>query len=156
MAEPAPVKILINNKKARHDYNILECYEAGIVLAGSEVKSLKDKKGAITDSFVLIEQGEAFLHNLYITPYEHCKSFKLDSKRKRKLLLHHKEIRKLIGAIKKKGQTVVPIKIYQNRKNLIKVEIALVSGRKKHDKREYEKQKEWRREKVNILKSSDN
>lgn len=147
MAGNPPQTILLNNKRASYDYNIIATLEAGIVLHGAEVKSLRNREGGIIDSFVLINKGEAYLHNLYIKPYDQAKNFKPDPHRTRKLLLHDKEIRKLIGATKKKGQTIVPLKIYLNQKNLVKAEIALVSGKKKHDKREHEKNKEWQREK---------
>lgn len=154
MSQEQTQTILLNNKKAKHDYNIMEVYEAGIVLVGPEVKSLRQRDGGIVDSFAMVTKGEIFLHNLYIKPYTYTKNLKIDSRRTRKLLMRAKEIKKLIGAIKKKGQTIVPLKVYLNKKNLIKVEVALVTGKKKHDKREYERQKEWNRQKGDILKIS--
>ena len=153
MAQEETRTTLLKNKKAKHDYNIIETYEAGIVLAGCEVKSLRQKDGGIIDSFAMVTKNEILLHNLYIKPYTYTKNFQLDSRRIRKLLMHAKEIRKLIGSIKKKGQTLVPLEIYLNKRNLIKVELALVTGKKKHDKREYEKQKDWERQKGDLLKN---
>jgi SsrA-binding protein len=121
-------KVVATNKKAFHDYAILEKYEAGIVLTGSEVKSLREGECNLKDSFVMIEDGEAWLYNCYIAPYKPAAKFGHDPTRKRKLLLHKKEILKLMGKVKEKGLTIVPLRVYfKNGK--AKVEIALVKGK---------------------------
>ncbi len=140
-------KIIAKNKKALFDYEILEKYEAGIVLEGSEVKAIRKGRVNLKDSFVRIIKGEPFLLNAHISyldttnPY-----FKPDERRARKLLLHKKEIDKLLGKVTKEGLTIVPLSIYLNHKNLVKVEIALARGKKLHDKRETIKRREADRE----------
>ncbi len=140
-------KIIAKNKKALFDYEILEKYEAGIVLEGSEVKAIRKGRVNLKDSFVRIIKGEPFLLNAHISyldttnPY-----FKPDERRPRKLLLHKKEIDKLLGKVTKEALTIVPLSIYLNHKNLVKVEIALARGKKLHDKRETIKRREADRE----------
>ncbi len=138
-------KVVATNKKAFHNYTTLEKYEAGIVLTGSEVKSLRDGACNLKDSFVMIEDGEAWLYNCYIAPYKPSAKFCHDPTRKRKLLLHKKEILKLMGKVKEKGLTIVPLGVYfKNGK--AKVEIALVKGKVKYEKREAMKEKDTKRE----------
>jgi len=138
-------KVVATNKKAFHDYTILEKYEAGIVLTGSEVKSLREGACNLKDSFVVIEDGEAWLYNFYIAPYKPAAKFGHDPTRKRKLLLHKKEILKLMGKVKEKGLTIVPLRVYfKNGK--AKVEIALAKGKVKYEKREAMKEKDMKRE----------
>src|SRR5690554_4033863 len=127
--------MIVDNRKARHDYHILETYEAGIALKGTEVKSLRLGKVNIRDSFGQIKDGEVFLHGLHISPYDHGNRFNHDPLRIRKLLLHRREINKLIGKIKEKGFTLVPTKLYW-KNGRCKVELALAQGKKLHDKRE--------------------
>lgn len=129
-------KVLAQNKKAGFDYYIEDTYEAGIVLTGTEIKSLRNGKANMTDSFATIRNGEAFLHNMHISPFEQGNRFNpSDPRRPRKLLLKKEEIRKLIGASKQDGYTLVPIKVYL-RNGFAKVLIGLGRGKKKYDKRE--------------------
>ena len=128
------MKIIDKNKKVYFDYELEDKLEAGLVLVGSEVKSVRLGNVRIADSFCFIENGEIYLKNCHIAPYEKGSFFNHDSKRDRKLLLHKKEIAKLIGKMKTKGYSLVPTMIYLN-KNLVKVEIALGIGKKQHDKR---------------------
>lgn len=128
------VKLIANNKKAYHDYFILETYEAGISLAGTEVKSMRMGKCSIKESFIRIENGEVFVYGMHISPYEKGNIFNKDPLRVRKLLLHRQEINKLLGKMKEKGMTLVPLKGYL-KGSLVKVEIGLAKGKKLYDKR---------------------
>ena len=127
-------KLIANNKKAYHDYFILETYEAGISLAGTEVKSMRMGKCSIKESFIRIENGEVFVYGMHISPYEKGNIFNKDPLRVRKLLLHRQEINKLLGKMKEKGMTLVPLKVYL-KGSLVKVEIGLAKGKKLYDKR---------------------
>ena len=138
-------KIVANNKKASFDYFIEETYEAGISLAGTEVKSLRMGKGSIKEAFVRIEKGEVYLYGMHISPYEKGNIFNKDPLRARKLLLHKSEINKLLGKIKEKGYTLVPLNIYF-KGSLVKVEIGLGRGKKLYDKRADIAKKDQRRE----------
>jgi len=129
------MKIVSTNRKALKDYEILETYEAGIELKGSEVKSLRTKGCSIEDSFARPEKGEIYLYNMHIPEFEKSSYFKLDPKRERKLLLHKKEIKRLIGAVTRKGLTIIPLKVYFNNRGWAKVEIALARGRKSYEKK---------------------
>ncbi|WP_457679320.1 SsrA-binding protein SmpB [Thermovibrio sp.] len=142
----------IKNKKAYFDYEILEKYEAGIELKGTEVKSLREGKANIRDAFVRIENGEAFLFNAYIAPYTHGNLFNHEPTRRRRLLLHKSEIKRLAGKVAEKGLTIVPLRIYFNKRGKAKVEIALVKGKKKYDKREAIKRRELEREAQKAMK----
>ena len=128
-------KIAATNRKARHDYQILETYEVGIELKGNEVKSLRTRGCALDDSFARIEREELFLYNAHIPEFEKSSFFKPAPKRIRKLLLHKKEIRKLVGLTTQKGLTLIPLKVYFNERGLAKVEIALARGKHTFDKR---------------------
>ncbi len=128
-------KTIIINRKARHDYHIIETMEAGIALKGTEVKSLRLGKVNIRDSFARITGGEVFLHGMHISPYEQGNRFNHDPLRIRKLLLHRREIDKLIGQTQEKGYTLVPLRLYWSN-GKCKVELALVKGKQLHDKRE--------------------
>lgn len=128
------VKLIANNKKAYHDYFILETYEAGISLAGTEVKSMRMGKCSIKESFIRIENGEVFVYGMHISPYEKGNIFNKDPLRVRKLLMHRQEINKLLGKMKEKGMTLVPLKVYL-KGSLVKVEIGLAKGKKLYDKR---------------------
>ena len=129
-------KMIANNKKARHDYFIEETYEAGIVLTGTEIKSARLGKVSIKESYALIEKEEMMIYGMNISPYEQGNRFNVDPLRPRKLLLHKREIRKLIGATKLKGLTLVPLTMYINEAGLAKLEIALARGKKNYDKRD--------------------
>jgi len=139
------MKIIDKNKKAYFDYELEEKYEAGLVLVGSEVKSVRLGNVRLADSFCFIQNGEIFLKNCHIAPYEKGSFFNPDTKRDRKLLLHKKEISKLIGKMKTKGYTLVPTMIYF-KQNRVKVEIALGKGKKTHDKRATIKERDLVRE----------
>lgn len=138
-------KMIANNKKAYHDYFILDTYEAGIALAGTEVKSLRMGKCSIKEAFVRIENGEVFVYGMHISPYEKGNIFNKDPLRVKKLLMHRYEINKLMGKIKEKGLTLVPLKVYF-KGSLVKVEIGLARGKKLYDKREDIAKKDQRRE----------
>ena len=144
-------KVLAQNKKAFHDFFIEETYEAGIVLTGTEIKSIRRGKANLRDAYARIEGREVFLHNLHISPYEQGNSFNHDPLRTRKLLLHRSEISKLIGATKEKGFTLVPTKMYL-RNGFCKVQIGLAKGKKMHDKREAAKKRDANREIAKALR----
>lgn len=145
MAKQKGTKLIANNKKAYHDYFILDTYEAGIVLHGTEVKSLRMGKCSIKESFIRIENGEVFIYGMHISPYEKGNIFNKDPLRTRKLLLHQYEIRKIAGKIAEKGYTLVPLKVYF-KGSLVKVEIGIAKGKKLYDKRETIAKKDQRRE----------
>lgn len=128
-------KIVSTNKKARHDYFIEETYEAGIALVGTEVKSIRQGKINIKDGYARVENGEVFLYNVHISPYEQGNIFNRDPLRARKLLLHKSEIRKLIGYVQQKGYTLIPLSFYL-KDGLVKVELGAGIGKRKYDKRE--------------------
>ncbi len=138
-------KLIANNKKAYHDYFILETYETGIALHGTEVKSLRMGKCSIKESFVRIENGEMFIYGMHISPYEKGNIFNKDPLRVRKLLLHKAEINKLLGKMKEKGMAVIPLKVYF-KGSLVKVEIGLAKGKKLYDKRQDIAKKDQKRE----------
>lgn len=139
------VKLIANNKKAFHDYFIEDKYEAGISLAGTEVKSLRQGKCSIKESFIRIEKGEVFIYGMHISPYEKGNIFNKDPLRVRKLLLHKYEINKMAGKIAEKGYTLVPLQVYF-RGSLVKVEIGLAKGKKLYDKRQDIAKKDQKRE----------
>jgi len=128
------IKMIANNRKARHLYHILETVEAGMVLTGTEVKSLRNGRANMGDAYAVVENGEVWLRNLHISPYEQGNQFNHEPLRKRKLLLHRGDIRRLIGKTQEKGLTLIPLRLYF-RKGWAKVELALVKGKKTHDKR---------------------
>ena len=129
-------KLVANNKKARHDYFIEEVYETGIVLTGTEIKSVRQGKVSIKESYAKIEKGEVFIYGMNISPYEQGNRFNVDSLRPRKLLIHKQEIRKLIGYTTMKGMTLVPLTMYINEDGRAKMELAVARGKKNYDKRE--------------------
>lgn len=139
------IKLIANNKKAYHDYFILDKYEAGIALAGTEVKSLRMGKCSLKESFIRIENGEVFIYGMHISPYEKGNIFNKDPLRVRKLLVHRGEINKMMGKITQQGYTIVPLQVYF-KGGLVKVEIALAKGKKLYDKREAIAKKDQLRE----------
>ncbi|MCF8720165.1 SsrA-binding protein SmpB [Nitrospina gracilis] len=139
------IKIVCQNKKARHDYFIEDTMEAGIALMGTEVKSLRDGRANLVDSYAWVERNEVYLHHCHISPYTPATQFNHDPMRKRKLLLHRKEINRLIGASNEKGYSLIPLKIYF-KNGIAKVELAIAKGKKQHDKRESIKKRESDRE----------
>jgi SsrA-binding protein len=145
-------KIVAENRKARHSYEIHEVFEAGIMLAGSEVKSLRAGKSNIAESYASEQGGELYVINAYIPAYAEANRFNHEERRPRKLLLHKREIAKLIGAVRKEGMTLVPLKLYFNDRGRAKMELALARGRKLHDKRAAEKARDWDRQKGRLLR----
>ena len=146
-------KIAADNRRARFDYEIGEVFEAGIMLTGTEVKSLRGGKATIAESYVSVDRkGEVWLINANIPEYLQAKRFNHEPKRPRKLLLREREIGKLAQAIEREGMTIVPLKAYFNEKGRAKIEIAIARGKKLHDKRETEKQRDWNREKSRLMK----
>ena len=145
MAKETSSRLIANNKKAYHDYFIEEKYEAGISLAGTEVKSLRMGKCSIKEAFLRIERGELFIYGMHVSPYEKGNIFNKDPLRVRKLLLHREEIRKLAGKIAEKGYTLVPLQVYFKH-GLVKVEVGLAKGKKLYDKRQDIAKKDQRRE----------
>jgi len=141
-----PKPQIISNRKARHDYAILESFEAGIVLRGPEVKSLREGKASLQDSFGRVENGEVFLYNMHITPYAFTHHEDLEPTRKRKLLLHHAQIKKLHGRVQEKGLTLVPLDIYFNKDGIAKVNIAVAKGKRGPDRRDDIKKRDLQRE----------
>ncbi len=129
-------KTIASNKKAYHDYFVDETFEAGIVLTGTEVKSLRENKANLRDSFATVRNGELWLHGVHISPYSHGNRSNVDSDRARKLLLRKAEIRYLIGKTKERGYTIVPLAIYLSPSNLVKIELGLARGKKLYDKRD--------------------
>ena len=139
-------KIVCTNKKAFHDYSIESTLEAGVVLTGPEVKSLRAGRANLRDGYALIENDEAWLHNVHISPYSHATNIQVDPLRPRKLLLHRREIRKLTGKVKEKGFALIPTKIYFIPNGKVKIELALARGKKMYDKRADLKKKQSDRE----------
>jgi len=146
------MKIVAQNRKAFHDYTIEETFEAGMILTGTEVKSLRDGKANLKDSYVIIKDAEAFLLNCHISPYSHGNIMNHDPVRTRKLLLHRKEIMRLQGMAAQKGYSLVPLKIYF-KESRAKVEIGLVKGKRQYEKRESIKKKEADREIARAMKN---
>lgn len=143
--EKGAKKLIANNKKVYHEYFLEEIYEAGIALHGTEVKSVRMGKCSIKESFIRIEKGEMYIYGLHISPYEKGNIFNKDPLRPKKLLLHKKEIQKLLGKTAQQGYTIVPVEVYLN-KGLVKVQIALAKGKKLYDKRADIAKKDQRRE----------
>jgi SsrA-binding protein len=150
--KPPRIPAEIVNRRAKYEYEILQEIEAGIVLMGSELKSIRTGKVNLQDAFAVQKLEEIWLHNLHISEYGLAKHFSHEPKRQRKLLLHKKEIRKLIGLLQTQGITLIPLKLYFNEKGRVKLLLAVGKGKKAHDKRESEKQKDWVRERGRILK----
>ena len=144
MAQSSDKKIIVNNRKARHDYFIEDVYECGIALVGTEVKSLRQGKASIKESYADIKDGEVYLYQMNISPYEQGSYFNVDPLRPRKLLLHKQEIRKLIGLKQREGYTLIPLNLYFT-KGKVKVELALAKGKKLYDKRHALAEKDARR-----------
>ncbi len=158
MAKPAKsndakdIKSIARNRRARHDYLILETFEAGLVLTGTEVKSLREGRANISDAYGIVRDGEAFLLNLHISPYEHRGYANHEPDRTRKLLLHRKEIRRLIGAVERQGLTLIPLELYF-KNGVAKVALALGKGKKLHDKRDAERERDAAREIARVARS---
>jgi SsrA-binding protein len=145
-------KIVAENRKARFNFHIGEALEAGIQLTGTEVKSLRQSRANIAESYVSAEGGEIWLINAYIPEYLQANRFNHETRRRRKLLLQKRQINRLLGAVQREGMTIVPLKVYFNDRGRAKIEIALAQGKKLHDKRETEKARDWQREKGRLLR----
>ncbi|MCX7308606.1 MAG: SsrA-binding protein SmpB [Afipia sp.] len=148
-----PIKVVAENRKARFNYAIEDSVEAGIVLTGTEVKSVRSGKTTIAESYADAKDGEIWLVNANIPEYAQANRFNHEPKRDRKLLLHKKQIDKLSGAIEREGMTLIPLKMYFNERGMIKLQIGLAKGKKLHDKRDTEKKRDWAREKGRLLRA---
>lgn len=145
-------KVVAENRKARRNYEIEETFEAGLALTGSEVKSLRAGKANIAESYASDEDGELFLLNSHIPEYAQASRLNHSPRRPRKLLLHRKEIHKLMVGIQREGMTIVPLKLYFNDRGIAKLEIGLAKGRKLHDKRQVERKRDWDRQKARLMR----
>jgi SsrA-binding protein len=146
------LKVVADNRKARFHYAIGETFEAGIALTGTEVKSLRDGKATIAESYATAQGGELWLLNANIPEYLQANRFNHAPKRPRKLLLHKRQIHKLVGAVEREGMTLVPLKLYFNEKGRAKLELAVARGKKLHDKRESEKKRAWERDRARLMR----
>jgi SsrA-binding protein len=146
-------KVVALNKRARFDYYIEETLEAGIILQGSEVKSLRQGQGSITESYATEEEGALYLVNSFIPEYNEASRFNHNPKRRRKLLVHKRELNRIWIAIRRKGMTLVPLSLYFNERGIAKLELGFASGKKKADKRTVEKERDWQREKGRLMRS---
>ena len=153
MAEKRAIKVVAENRKARFNYSIEETIEAGVMLTGTEVKSARNGKSTIAESYADSKGGEIWLVNANIPEYLQANRFNHEPRRSRKLLLHKRQINKLIGAIEREGMTLIPLKMYFNEQGRLKLELALAKGKKLHDKRETEKKRDWSREKGRLLRA---
>ena len=146
------VKVAAQNRKARHNYTIEDSLEAGIVLTGSEVKALREGRANIAESYAREKDGEIILINAHIPEYKQAGQFNHEPRRPRKLLLQRRQINRLIGAVQREGATLVPLKLYFNERGIAKLQLGLGRGKKKHDKRESEKTRDWNRQKARLLR----
>jgi SsrA-binding protein len=145
-------RLAADNRKARFNYEIGQTFEAGIALTGTEVKSLRGGKATIAEAYAGEMGGEIYLFNAYIPEYLEANRFNHQTRRPRKLLLHKREVNRLIGAVQREGMTVVPLKVYFNDKGRAKVEVALARGKKLHDKRQSERKRDWQREQGRLMR----
>ncbi len=151
-AEKTERESIARNRRAKHDYQILDTWEAGIVLTGSEVKSLREGKANISDAYGIVKDGEVQLLNLHISPYEQGNRYNHEPTRTRKMLMHRKEIRRLIGAVERQGLTLVPLDLYFIR-GVAKVTLALAKGKKMHDKRDDKRRRDDEREMARVARA---
>lgn len=146
-------RLVAENRRARHDYFIKDTYEAGIVLTGTEVKSLRQGQANISESYAAIEDGGLTLINAYIPEYKHAGAFcNHEPRRPRRLLMHKRELHRLANAVAREGMTIVPLELYFNERGLAKLKLALAQGKKLHDKRESEAKRDWQRQKARLLR----
>jgi SsrA-binding protein len=146
------VKLIAENRRARYDYFLEETFEAGLMLTGTEVKSLRVGRANIAESYASVEGRDIVLINSDIPPYGQANRFNHEPRRHRKLLLHRKQIEKLIGAVQREGRTIIPTKLYWNEKGLAKLELALAKGKQNHDKRQATADRDWQRDKARLLR----
>ena len=151
-AEKPKSKTIAENRRARFDYFLEDNLEAGIQLLGTEIKALRDGRANIAESYAAVEGREIVLINADIPPYKHGNRFNHEPRRPRKLLLHRKQIDKLMGAVQRDGQTIIPLKLYLNDAGKAKLEIALAKGKKLHDKREASAERDWQRDKARLMR----
>ena len=159
MSRPKPLefektKIVAENRRARYEYFLEQFFEAGIALTGTEVKSLRFGEGTIAESYAEIKDGQVNLINANIPEFSHGNRFNHEPKRPRKLLLHEREIEKMIGAVERKGMTLIPLSIYFNGRGRAKVELALAKGKQAHDKRQTMKERDWKRDQQRIMREN--
>ena len=147
-----PIKVMAENRKARFNYAIEDTIEAGIALTGTEVKSIRNGKSTIAESYADSKDGEIWLINATIPEYLQGNRFNHEPKRPRKLLLHRRQINKLMGAVDREGMTLIPLKLYFNERGRAKLQLAVAKGKKLHDKRETEKQRDWQRDKARLMR----
>ncbi len=145
-------KVVAENRRARYDYAVEDRFEAGIALTGTEVKSLRFGEGSIAESYAEVKDGEVWLINSNIPEFSHGNRYNHEPKRPRKLLLREREINKMFGAVARQGMTLVPLSVYFNSRGRAKVELAIARGRKAHDKREHEREKDWKKEQGRLLR----
>lgn len=151
-SEKPKSRTIAENRRARFDYFLEDNIEAGIMLLGTEIKALRDGRANIAESYAAVEGREIVLVNADIPPYKQANRFNHEPRRHRKLLLHRKQIDKLIGAVQREGRTIIPIRLYLNESGKAKLEIALAKGKKNHDKRETEAERDWQRDKARLLR----
>ncbi len=144
--------IIADNRKARFNFEIIDVFEAGLELKGTEVKSLRENKAGLAESYASEENGELWLINSFIPEYAKASRFNHEPRRLRKLLMHKKEIKRLIGAVQREGLTLIPLKLYFNNRGIAKLELALAKGKKLHDKRQAEKDRTWQRDKARLMR----
>lgn len=145
-------KVVADNRRARFDYAIMDTYEGGLQLLGSEVKSLREGRANLQDSYATVDNGELWLLNAYIPEFKMANQFNHEPRRKRKILLHRREIDKLAGGVLRQGLTIVPLKIYFTPRGQAKIDLALAKGKKAHDKRETLKERSWQRDKSRLMR----
>ena len=151
-SEKPKTKLIAENRRARYDYFLEDNVEAGIMLVGTEIKALRDGRANIAESYAAVEGREIVLINADIPPYKQANRFNHEPRRPRKLLLHRKQIDRLIGAVQRDGQTIIPLRLYLNEAGKAKLEIALAKGKKLHDKRETEAARDWQRDKARLMR----
>lgn len=152
MPEPLPRKLIAENRRARFDYFLEDTFEAGLLLTGTEVKALRLGRANIAESYASAEGREIVLVNANFPEYGPANRFNHDPKRPRKLLLHRKEIDKMLGAVQREGRTLIPTKLYFNEKGMVKLELSLAKGKKLHDKRDTEADRDWKREQGRLMR----
>ncbi|HEX7006225.1 MAG TPA: SsrA-binding protein SmpB [Alphaproteobacteria bacterium] len=151
--DAAPTRLIAQNRKARHEYFIEDKLEAGIVLTGTEVKSLRQGRSTISEAYAGEKGGEIWLFNAYIPEYQAASQFNHETRRPRKLLLHKRQRDRLIGEVQREGITLVPLSLYFNERGIAKVELGIAKGKRKYDKRETVKQRDWERQKARLMRA---
>ena len=151
-APEQPEKLIAENRRARYDYFLEESFEAGLSLTGTEVKALREGRANIAESYAATEGDQIVLVNAYIPEYGNANRFNHEPRRPRKLLLHRKQINKLLGSVQREGRTLIPLRLYFNAKGRVKLELALAKGKKLHDKREATADRDWQRDKARLMR----